>query len=206
MTFTTPANLIKDLGAGHYDAVAGARPSLTQLYKDGKLQRGMRAKLARTGIGITIKAGAPKPDLSNEAAFKKAVMKARNVLYTDPNIANASGSVTHRILVKAKLLDAVNAKGKETALAPGRELIAKGDYEMGFFNISEATAPGVVLAGPVPKPLQQYTNYDIAVLKDAAAKKDAQAFVKFVSSNEAGARWKSSGMEPYVPRAKAKKS
>jgi ABC-type molybdate transport system substrate-binding protein len=98
------------------------------------------------------------------------------------------------------LLDEVKKKGLQEGLGPGRERIAKGEYEMGFFNVSEATAPGVVLAGPVPAPLQMYLNYDIAVVRTAAAKNEAAAFVNFVTAKAAGERWKAAGLEQLNPR------
>ena len=95
-----------------------------------------------------------------------------------------------RILAAAGLTDAVKAKGKQEGLGPGKQLIAKGEYEMGLFNISEATIPGVVVAGPVPAPLQDYTNYDAAVMAGAANKSAAAGFLKYVTSKPAAATWK----------------
>jgi molybdate transport system substrate-binding protein len=200
ITNTNPANVGKDLAAGQFDIVAAATPTIAEFGETGKLQPGTRAAIARTGIGIAVKEGAPKPDLSTVSAFKKAVMGAKNIIYTDPSTPNASGANTQHILTNAGLLDTVKAKGKEDGLATGRERIAKGEYEMGFFNVSEALAPGVVLAGPVPAPLQQYLNYEAAVLKTAGAKNEAAAFTKFISAKTAGERWKSAGMEQLTPR------
>jgi ABC-type molybdate transport system substrate-binding protein len=66
---------------------------------------------------------------------------------------------------------------------------------MGLFNISEATIPGVVVAGPVPGPLQQYTTYDAAVIAGAANKDAAGAFVKFVTAKPAAATWKAASID-----------
>ena len=200
ITATNPANVAKEMAGGQFDVVVAALPSMAEFDEGGKLEGGTRAGLARTGIGISIKAGAPKPDLSSVTAFKKAVMDAKNVIYTDPSAPNTSGAVTQHILTNAGLLDAVKKKGLQEGLAPGRERIAKGEYEMGFFNVSEALAPGVVLAGPVPAPLQQYTNYDVAVLKSAPAKTQAEAFAKFLTAKAAAGRWTAAGMEQTAPR------
>jgi molybdate transport system substrate-binding protein len=194
-----PALVAKELAGGQFDVIASAVPSMAEFDESGKLQAGTRSPLARTGIGIAIKAGAPKPDLSSVAAFKKAVMGAKNIIYTDPTTPNASGGNTQHILANAELLDVVKKKGLQEGLAPGRERIAKGEYEMGFFNVSEALAPGVVLAGPVPEPLQMYLYYDVAVLKSAAAKNEAAAFAKFITAKPAGERWKSAGLDQLAP-------
>ena len=195
-----PALVAKELAGGQFDVIASAVPSMAEFDETGKLQPGSRMPIARGGIGIAIKEGAPKPDLSTIAAFKKAVMDAKNIIYTDPTTPNASGGNTQHILANAELLDLVKKKGLQEGLAPGRERIAKGEYEMGFFNVSEAVAPGVVLAGPVPAPLQMYLYYDVAVLKSAAAKTEAGKFAKFIVARPAAARWAAGGLEPFSAR------
>ena len=194
-TFTNPANLKKVLSEGQFDLIIAAAPSIDELDKASGLQAGSHVKAVRVGIGVAVREGAPKPDVSTPDAFKKAVMAARNVVYTDPATPNGSGVVTMRILAAAGLADAVKAKGKQEGLAPGKELIAKGEYEMGLFNISEATIPGVVLAGPVPAPLQDYTSYDAAVLSGAANKEAAAGFLKFVTGKPAAATWKAANID-----------
>jgi molybdate transport system substrate-binding protein len=200
ITPTNPANVEKELAGGQFDIVAAATPTIAEFDEGGRLQVGTRSQVARTGIGIAIKQGAPKPDLSTVTAFKKAVMNAKNIIYSDPSTPNASGANTQHILTNAGLLEMVKRKGLQEGLGPGRERIAKGEYEMGFFNVSEARAPGVELAGPVPAPLQQYIAYDVAVLKTAPAKTEAAAFAKFIESKAAGERWKSAGLEQLGAR------
>jgi molybdate transport system substrate-binding protein len=195
-----PALVPKELTDHQYDVVASAVPTMGEFAEGGKLQAGTEARLARTGIGIAIKEGAKKPDLSTIESFKKAVMGAKNVIYTDPTAPNASGGNTQHILANAGLWDEVKKKGTQEGLAPGRERIAKGEYEMGFFNVSESVAPGVVLAGPVPAPLQMYLNYDIAVTRNAAARNEAAAFVKFVTAKSAAPRWAAAGLEQLAPQ------
>jgi molybdate transport system substrate-binding protein len=194
-TFTNPANLKKVLADGHFDVIIAAAPSIEELDKSGGLQAGSRVKAVRVGIGVAVRDGAPKPDVSTPDAFKKAIVAARNIVYTDPATPNGSGVVTMRILAAAGLVDVVKAKGKAEGLGPGKELIAKGEYEMGLFNISEATIPGVVVAGPVPAPLQDYTNYDAAMLAGTANKDAAAGFLKYVTGKPAAAAWKAANID-----------
>jgi molybdate transport system substrate-binding protein len=194
-TFTNPANLKKVLGDGQYDVIIAAVPSIEELDKSGGLQAGSRVKAVRVGIGVAVREGAPKPDVSTPDAFKHAIMAARNIVYTDPATPNGSGVVTMRILAAAGLVDAVKAKGKPEGLGPAKELIAKGEVEMGLFNISEATIPGVVVAGPVPAPLQDYTHYDAAVLAGAGNKEAAAGFLKYVTGKPAAAAWKAASID-----------
>jgi molybdate transport system substrate-binding protein len=200
VTPTNPANVEKELASGGYDIIAAALPTMAELDESGRLQTGTRNPVARTGIGIAIKQGAPKPDLSTVTAFKKAVHDAKNIIYTDPATPNASGANTQHILTNAGLLDEVKKKGLQDGLGTGKARIARGEYQMGFFNISEALAPGVELAGPVPAALQQYIAYDAAVLKAAPDRDAAVAFVRFIESKAAGAQWKSAGLEQLNPR------
>jgi molybdate transport system substrate-binding protein len=195
LTITSPANLTKTLSEGKFDAILAAAPSVDELDKSGGLQSGSRVKLVRVGIGVAVRDGVPKPDLSTPEAFKKTVMAARSIVYSDPTVPNASGALTMRVLSAAGLVDVVKAKGRQEGLVPARELIAKGEVEMGFFNVSEAAAPGCVLAGPVPAPFQQYNEYAAAVMMSPAAKDAAQSFIRYVTAKAAAERWKAAGLE-----------
>jgi molybdate transport system substrate-binding protein len=149
---------------------------------------------------VAVREGAPKPDLSTPAAFKQAITAARNFVYADPT-PNGSGVLTMRILAAAGLVGALKAKGRPGGLGSGKELIAKGEYEMGLFHISEATMPGVVVAGPVPAPLQEYSHYDAAVMAGAANRDTAASFVKFVTGRSAAAVWKAASVDAIRPEA-----
>ncbi len=127
ITPTNPANVGKEMAATRFDVVAAATPTLAELDEGGTLQAGTRSAVARTGIGIAIKKGAPKPDLSTVSAFKKAVHEAKSIIYTDPATPNASGANTQHILTNAGLLDEVKKKGLQDGLTTGREKIAKGE-------------------------------------------------------------------------------
>jgi molybdate transport system substrate-binding protein len=192
---TGPAALDKTLAEGNFDVITAAAPAIDGLEKAGKVASGTPLTLGRVGIGVAVREGAAKPDLATPEAFKRAIMAARNIVYTDPAVPNASGVVTMRILAAAGLVDTVKDKSRQEALGPARDLIAKGEYELGIFNVSEAEAPGVVLAGPVPAPLQQYTIYAAAMMSNAATKDRAADFVNFVTGKDAALRWRAGGVE-----------
>lgn len=194
-TFTSPANLRNTLAGGQFDVIVAAAPTVAELEASGALQIGSRREAARVGIGVGVREGAPRPDLSTPEAFRHAINSARNIVYTDPSMPTGSGIVTMRILAAAGLADAVKAKGIQQNLGPGRELIAKGEYELGLFNLSEVAAPGVVIAGPVPTPLQDYTFYDGAVFANAGNKDVAGDFLTFVTGKSAVAIWKAGQAE-----------
>jgi molybdate transport system substrate-binding protein len=199
-TVTSPANLNSVLAGGQFDVIIAAAASVEELERSGGLQAGSRVKAVRVGIGVAVREGAPKPDLSTPAAFKRAIQAARNFVYASPT-PNGSGVLTIRILTAAGLVDALNAKGKQGGLGAGKELIARGAYEMGLFHISEAAMPGVVVAGPVPVPLQEYSHYDAAVMAGAANQDAAASFVKFVTGKSAVAVWKAASVDAIQPDA-----
>lgn len=195
--FTNPANLQKTLAAeGPFDVIVVATQPVDDLAKAGKLVAGSQVKAVRGGIAVAMREGAAKPDVSTPEALKAAVLAAKSIVYTDPATPNGSGEKTKAILEKLGLWDAVVAKGKIEGLAQGKEAVAKGLYELGFFNASEAEAPGCVIAGLVPQSLQQYTTYDAGVFADAAQKEAGAAFVKFLTTRTAGDRWRAARMEP----------
>jgi molybdate transport system substrate-binding protein len=195
LTFTSPANLKGTLAGGDFDAIIAAAPTVAELESAGALQIGSRRKAARVGIGVAVREGASKPDLSTPEAFERAIRSARTIVYTDPSMPTGSGIVTMRILAAACLVDAVRAKGIQQNLGPGRELIAKGEYELGLFNLSEVAVAGVAIAGPVPTPLQDYTFYDGAVFVNSPAKDAAGAFLAFVTGQSAVAIWRAGQAE-----------
>jgi molybdate transport system substrate-binding protein len=194
-TFTSPANLKNTLAGGQFDVIVAAAPTVAELEASGALRPGSRRKAASVGIGVGVREGAPKPDISTPEAFRRAINSARNIVYTDPSMPTGSGIVTMRILAAAGLVEVVKAKGIQQNLGPGRELIAKGEYELGLFNLSEVAAPGVVIAGPVPAPLQDYTFYDGAVFANAGNKDVAGDFLTFVAGQSAAAIWKAGQAE-----------
>jgi molybdate transport system substrate-binding protein len=195
-TFTSPANLNTVMAGPQFDVIVAAVPWIKEVEASDGLQPGSRRMAARVGIGIAVREGAPRPDLSSPEAFKQAIRDAKNIVYTDPATPNGSGIVTMRILAAAGLTDLVMAKGKQQNLGPGRELIAKGEYELGLFNLSEIAVPGVAIAGAVPAPLQDYTEYDGAVLANSANKAAAEQFLHFITGASATALWEAGYAEP----------
>jgi molybdate transport system substrate-binding protein len=195
--FTNPANLQKTLASeGPFDVIVVATQPVADLAKAGKVLPASQAKVVRGGIAVSMKEGAARPDVSTPEALKAAMLAAKSIVYTDPATPNGSGEKTRAILQKIGVWDAVVAKGKMEGLGPGKEAVAKGVYELGLFNASEAEAPGCVVAGLVPQSLQEYTTYDAGVFADATQKEAGSAFVKFLTGAAAGERWKAARMEP----------
>jgi molybdate transport system substrate-binding protein len=195
-TIVSPDRIAGRLAAAPYDMLIASVPVIAGLDKAGALRSGTRAPLSRAGIGVMVRDGGAVPDVSTPDAFKKTLLAARSIAYGDPKLPNQSGEVTVRILTRAGILDAVKAKLRAAGLGPGLALVAKGEVELALFNQVELPK-GVRLAGPVPRPLQDYTFYEAAVLAKGAAPAEAQAFIRRLASPDSRAAWQAARLDAY---------
>jgi len=161
-----------------------------------------RVPLAKTGMGVAVRAGAPLPDLSTPEAFKQALLAAKSVAYGDPALPNQSGEKAERILTQAGILDALKPRLKIVpAEAESQEMIAKGEVEMGLYNVSEIPeGKGLAFAGPVPALLQITTSYEGALMSDGSEPQAARAFIRFLANPEARTKWLAAKLEPLADR------
>lgn len=199
LTVVTPSDIPKKLAQGSYDMIIASIPAMEALDKAGAIRPSSRTPLSRVGIGVMVREGAPVPDVSTPEAFKKTLLAARSIVHGNPAVPNQSGVVTMRILANAGILDAVRAKSRPAALAAGFAMVAKGEVELALFNLVELPA-GVRLAGPVPKPLQDYTTYETAILAKGATPTEAQALIALMTSPQARGTWEAASLEAYPYR------
>jgi molybdate transport system substrate-binding protein len=199
LTIVAPSDIGQKLASASYDMVICSVPAIEALDKAGSLHPGSCAPLARVGIWVMVREGAPLPDVSTPEAFKKTLLAARSIVHGDPAMPNQSGIVTMKILANAGVLDAIKPKARAANLTDGFAMVAKGEVELALFNLVELP-PGVRLAGPVPAPLQEYTSYETAVLAGGAAPQEAQAFVKLMTSAFARKTWEAAALEAYPYR------
>lgn len=194
-TIRPPFNIDKELAEKTFDAVILSVPAMDSHDEAGDLVPMSRVALARVGVGVVVKEGGPVPDVSTPEKLKAAVLAARSLTYTDPATPNTSGAIAGAALAKLGILDEVKDKTRHAALAVGGELVAKGEVELGFFNLSEIPK-GVTVAGALPGPLQGYTVYEAAVLSKGSTDQAATAFVKYLASAGAAAHWSGAKLEP----------
>jgi molybdate transport system substrate-binding protein len=197
VTSGPPSAIRQKILAGEpFDVVVQATPAMAETAQSGALAAGSRIALARGGIGVVVRAGGPAPDVSTVEGFKRALLAAPRVVYGDPAQANGSGELIVRILATAGILDPVAPKVRFTDIVPGNELVARGEADIGLFNLTAIPyGVGVQLAGPVPAPLQLYTSYEGAVMAKAAAPEPAVAFLKFMAGEGARQAWMAAGFE-----------
>ena len=199
LTFASPVVVTQKIKDGEsFDAVIVSEPAMDRLDKEGVVNPESRVPLAKTGMGVAVRAGAPLPDLSTPETFKQSLLAAKSVVHGDPTLPNQSGEKAERILVQAGILDALKPRLKMVpGQAASQELIAKGEVEMGLYNVSEIPEDkGLAFAGPVPALLQVTTSYEGALMSDGAVPEAARAFIRFLASHDARAKWLAAKLEP----------
>jgi len=180
-----------------YDLIINATASAEAFEKEGRWRASSRRPLARVGIGIAVREGG-KVDLSSVESTRKALLDAKTITHSAPGGNGLSGANAQKVLVNLGIADAVKAKTKLSPgnLADGQALIAKGEIDMGLFNVSEIPrAPGVVRAGPVPAEVQVYINYDSAIPVTNTAPDAALAFLKYLHRPASRPVWDKAGLE-----------
>lgn len=195
-TIVSPDRIAGQLAKAPFDMLIASVPVIEALDKAGGIRAGTRAPLARAGIGVMVRDGAPVPDVATPEAFRKTLLAANSIVHGDPTLPNQSGVVTMRILEKAGLLDAVRSKARAAGLAEGLAMVAKGEVELAMFNQVELPA-GVRLAGPVPVPLQDYTFYEVALLANGAAPDAAQSFIQRMTAPAARKSWEAARLDAH---------
>jgi molybdate transport system substrate-binding protein len=197
----TVGGLVKRVEAGEtFDAIVMTPEAIDELAAKSKIAPFSRTNLARVGVGVMVKEGAPKPDISTVDAFKKAVLDAKSVSYIDPASGGSSGIYVAKMLARLGIADQV--KPKELLKHGGyvADLISSGQSELGIHQISEIVpAKGVTLVGPLPKEIQNYTVYAAAVGPATKYPEEAKKLIDAFSGPSAQALFKSKGMEPAGP-------
>jgi molybdate transport system substrate-binding protein len=197
LVFTWGASnlLVKQIEGGQtFDLVIATPALLKNLIKQGKVVDGSAIDLARVGLGVAVKQGAPKPDISTVEAFKRTLLNAKAIAYTT---AGQSGLHFISITEKLGIAEQVKAKGKTVPGGAAAEFVAKGEADIAIQLIPElASVPGVEVVGPFPAELQTYIVLTGGVGTNAKDKAAAQALIKFLTTPAAISVIKAKGMEP----------
>ncbi len=194
----TVGQLKKRIEAGEaFDVLVITPAAVDEMIASGKLAAGSHVSLASVGIGVVVKEGAPKPDVSTVDAFKKALLAAKTVAYIDPASGGSSGIYVDKLLEKLGIADQIRPKAKFKKGGHVADLIANGEAELGLHQISEILpVQGAALAGPLPKEIQNTTTYAAGLSAAPKDKAAGEALIKTFSGAAAVAVLKSKGMEP----------
>jgi molybdate transport system substrate-binding protein len=182
------------------DVVIMVGEALDELIKGGKAVAASRADLARSVIAGAVRTGTPKPDLGSVEAFKRALANAKSIAYSD----SASGVYIETVLYgRLGVSDAIRAKSRRIPAEPVGEVVARGDAELGFQQMSELLPiKGIDLIGPIPAEIQKVTLFSAAIATGAKQPEPAAALIRFLSAPAAAPVIKKSGMEPVASAAK----
>jgi len=194
--FNSSKNLRDKIQAGEpFDATFLTAEVLDDLIKQGKIAGGSRVDIARTGMGVGVRAGAAKPDISSPEALKRAFLNAKFISF---NPTGASAPHTYAMFARLGITDEIKPKLMLDAEAgrPQRNVVdGKADLvvslipEIKFF-------PGVELVGPVPAEFQSYVNFAAGIAPNAQGAEAAKALLGFMTGPTAAAILKAKGMEP----------
>jgi molybdate transport system substrate-binding protein len=156
--------------------------------------RGSRADVAKSGIGVAVRSGLPKPDISSSEAVKTAVLAAKSVAYS----SGPSGFYLAALFQKMDISDRIKDKVKQppSGVQVG-ELVARGEADLGFQQISELQhVKGIDYLGPLPAEIQEITVYSAGLHSASKVPEAGKALVQFLSGPKAGTVINKIGMDP----------
>jgi molybdate transport system substrate-binding protein len=168
--------------------------ALGDLVKQGKVVADSRVDLVKSPIGIAVKSGAPKPDISSADAVKRALLTTKSIAYSD----SASGVyVSTEMFEKLGIADAMKDKARKSPATPVGEIVAHGGAEIGFQQISELKpVQGIDIVGSLPDDLQKITVFSAGIATVSKEPDAGKALIKFLASPTASAVIVRSGLEP----------
>ena len=195
ITWTGTANIKKRIAAGEvYDLVIVGGPVIDGFSKEGKVVSGSRVDIMKSGVGVAVRTGAPKPDIASSEALKKTLLAAKSIGYS----SGPSGDYMVSLIERMGIADKVKTKMKQVPSGTRiSTLIESGDAEIGFQQISELIhEKGIDYLGPLPSDVQKITVYSAGLHTGAKESEAAKALVKALTGPDAAPIIKQHGMEP----------
>jgi len=188
-------DLNKLIESGVAADIAALQPQqVDEFIKAGKMVAGTKTNFTQAGVGVAVKKGAPKPDISTVAAFKAAMLNAKSIGYS----RGGSGIISAKVMEKLGIAEQLKARTKFIDGIPVAEIVAKGEVEIGLQQINVILpVKGADYIGPLPKELQETVKFAAAALPQSKQPEVAKAFLKFIASPEAAGLLRKSGMEPW---------
>jgi molybdate transport system substrate-binding protein len=179
-------------GGASFDIALLPRADIDALAREGRVVTGSATDIARSAIGVAVRAGAAKPDITSVDAFKRAVLQVGSVTYSD----GPSGLYIASLMERLDLAEAIEPKLKLTT-GPVAELLARGEAELGLQQIvAILPVKGAELVGPLPGELQNIIVYAAGISAQSANAEVVRGFIAFLATAEVARIIRAKGMEP----------
>jgi molybdate transport system substrate-binding protein len=188
-----PAGFARRAARGEaFDLLISGSTTVAEWTRAGRVVAASCVTLARSGIGVAVRAGAPKPDLHSIDAFRRAILRAKSIAYLRVGSGLYLDSLFERIdLTRVVATKATRPEGDSVAI-----LVARGEVELGLVVITQIlTSPGTELAGPLPSAIQSYVTFAAALSANAAEPDAARQLIRFLQGPVAARVIVAQGME-----------
>jgi molybdate transport system substrate-binding protein len=181
------------------DVVIMAAPALDDLTKRGKIRADSRVDLVQSKIGVAVKAGAPKPDISTLDALKRTLLAAKSIAYSD----SASGVyLSTELFPKLGIADQIKSKCRKIEADPVGGVVASGEVEIGFQQISELRpVKGIDIVGELPPGAQRVIVFAAAIPTTSKHPEAAKALIQWLASPSNYTLIQKTGLEPVKSKA-----
>ena len=198
LTQDTAGGVKKRMEAGEIADVVVAPPgTLDELAVSGQIAKGTRIDFARTGVGVGVREGLAKPDISTVEAFKAMLVAAKSIALPDPKAGGTSAIYLAGLFKRLGIAEVVETKAHYQAGGYAADLVANGTAEIVIHQISEIRpVKGVVVVGPLPSDIQSITTYSAALAARAEKSEVARGLLAALGSEQARSVVREAGMEP----------
>ena len=180
------------------DVAIVSQPAVDELQKLDKLVAGSQTLIATVGVGVFVRKGDPKPDISSVDAFRRAVMNAKFIAHSDPKIGGGSAATyVGNLLESLDVTGSIKLKTKLTPPSkPLADLVAGGGADFALNQITEILQdPRLELVGPLPAPIQNYTRYVASLVATSRQQDIGNTLIAFLKLPESSAVMKTKGFE-----------
>jgi molybdate transport system substrate-binding protein len=194
---TTPGAIPVRLEHGEpTDVVIMVRAALDELVKKGEVLDGSQVDLARSRIGMAIRAGAPAPDISSVDALRRTLLQAHSVAYSD----SASGVyIASTLFTRLGIEKEMAAKSHQIPAEPVGQVISRGEAEIGFQQMSELLPiPGITIVGPIPEEVQDITVFSAGIATTSKAPEAARNLIRYLASPDHCAAIQQTALDPVA--------
>jgi molybdate transport system substrate-binding protein len=202
ITLGAAGAVLKRVQGGEFaDLVILPEDGIHSVVKAGMANGSDATLIARSGIGVAVRKGAPVPDISSAEALKQALLAARSITYTTPGFGGESGNHFARVLDRLGIANDVKAKTvfPKTTGAVG-EMVARGEAEIGVLQMQQfIPVEGIVIVGPLPGDLQNSIAFTGVIMTGSKEPEAARSLIEFLRTPAASTVIKAKGMEPATP-------